>query len=300
MSRYVSKHLATREDKKKNAIATHHSRRSNHEKTKKSKINAESVALSMHKKENDDKFDEITADVEAEKINLHIDVKNNAVGCEKKTVGYVPKADFGNELVFDEQEKVEAETANNRIKELYLYAQTVLEAIVSAFLILTFFLSVSVVIGSSMEPTLKENDRLVIMKFFYKPSYGDIIAVWAKGLPNRDTGETGEMIVKRVIGLEGDVIDIDEETGTVYRNGIPLEEDYIKESINSANLGNAVYPLTVAENSVFVLGDNRNHSTDSRYVESTSTDYYVGCIDLRYIMGKAVFRIYPVDRIGVL
>lgn len=192
------------------------------------------------------------------------------------------------------------ETPKGRAAELYLYVQTVLESIVAAFLILTFVLSISMVIGSSMEPTLLENDRVIIMRLFYKPDYGDIIAVWAEGLPNRETGGMGEMIVKRVIGLEGDVIDIDEETGTVYRNGTPLSEDYIKESINRDNLGNAEYPVTVEENSVFVLGDNRNHSTDSRYVENGYTDYYVGCIDLRYIMGKAVFRIYPPDRIGAL
>lgn len=194
----------------------------------------------------------------------------------------------------------EEEPPKSRAAEIYLYVQTVLESIVAAFLILTFVLSISMVIGSSMEPTLLENDRVVIMRLFYKPHYGDIIAVWAEGLPNRETGGKGEMIVKRVIGLEGDVIDIDKETGTVYRNGTPLSEDYIMESINKDNLGNAEYPVTVEENSVFVLGDNRNHSTDSRYVESGYTDYYVGCIDLRYIMGKAVFRIYPIDRIGIL
>ena len=204
------------------------------------------------------------------------------------------------DVPYAESEESGGEKPVSRAAELYMYVQTVLESIVAAFLILTFILSISMVIGSSMEPTLLENDRVVIMRLFYKPSYGDIIAVWAEGLPNRETGGKGEMIVKRVIGLEGDVIDIDRETGTVYRNGVPLDEDYIKESINQDNLGNAEYPVTVEENTVFVLGDNRNHSTDSRYVENSHTDYYVGCIDLRYIMGKAVFRIYPFDRVGLL
>lgn len=189
--------------------------------------------------------------------------------------------------------------AKSRSNELYLYVQTVLESVITAFLILTFVLSISLVIGSSMEPTLYENDRVVISRLFYTPHYGDIIAVWAEGLPNRETGGRGEMIVKRVIGLEGDEIYIDEE-GVVYRNGTPLYENYAKELISADNLGNAEYPVTVPENSVFVLGDNRNHSTDSRYVKDESTDYYVDCIDVRYIMGKAIFRIYPLDRIGVL
>lgn len=215
-------------------------------------------------------------------------------------------ADISDGAIYEENEEAAeasekaADKSVSRADEIYMYLQTVLESIVAAFLILTFVLSISMVVGSSMEPTLLENDRVVIMRLFYKPDYGDIIAVWAEGLPNRETGGMGEMIVKRVIGLEGDVIDIDKETGTVYRNGIPLEEDYIKESINKDNLGNADYPVTVDENSVFVLGDNRNHSTDSRYTDNGDGDYYVGCIDLRYIMGKAVFRIYPINRAGVL
>lgn len=185
-------------------------------------------------------------------------------------------------------------------KNLYLWVQSILESVIVAFLLLTFVLRINIVIGASMEPTLHETDRIVVVEAFYTPSYGDIVALWAEDLFNRQTGEKGEMIVKRVIGLPGDVIDIDPRTGTVYRNGQPLQEDYISEPINAANLGNAEYPVTVDDNCVFVLGDNRNHSTDSRYVDDGEADYYVGCVDMRYIMGKAVFCIYPFDRIGVV
>ena len=186
------------------------------------------------------------------------------------------------------------------IQNLYLWVQSVLESVMAAFLLLIFLFRVNIVIGSSMEPTLHENDRVIVVEAFYTPSYGDIVALWADDLFNRQTGKKGEMIVKRVIGLPGDVIDIDPHTGTVYRNGSPLHEDYTAEPIDAANLGNAEYPLTVDDNCVFVLGDNRNHSTDSRYVNDGETEFYVGCVDMRYIMGKAVFRIYPLDRIGVL
>ncbi|MCH5199794.1 MAG: signal peptidase I [Oscillospiraceae bacterium] len=188
----------------------------------------------------------------------------------------------------------------NKAKSLYLWIQSVLESVMAAFLLLTFLFRINIVAGSSMEPTLREEDRIVVSQAFYSPSYGDIVALWAEDLFNRRTGEKGEMIVKRVIGLPGDIIDIDPATGTVYRNGEPLREDYTAEPINADNLGNAEYPLTVEVNCVFVLGDNRNHSTDSRYVDDGETEYYVGCVDMRYIAGKAVFRIYPFDRIGVL
>ena len=187
-----------------------------------------------------------------------------------------------------------------RANALYLWIQSVLESIIAAFLLLTFVFRVNIVVGSSMEPTLQEDDRIVVVEAFYTPSYGDVVALWAEGLYNRHTGEKGEMIVKRVIGLPGDMIYIDPDTGTVYRNNIPIPEDYTAEPISPDNLGNAEYPLTVADNCVFVLGDNRNHSTDSRYVDDGKTEYFVGCVDMRYIMGKAVYRIYPFDRIGAL
>lgn len=182
--------------------------------------------------------------------------------------------------------------------DLYSLAQSILESVLTAFLLLTFFVNISVVVGGSMNPTLKDGDRLLIAHSD-SIEYGDVVAVWAAHLNNRDTGEKGEYIVKRVIGLPGDVIDID-DNGTVYRNGGALREDYINPFEIYENKGNASFPLTVEDNCVFVLGDNRNHSTDSRFVNTGDSDIYVGCIDQRYIMGKAVFRIFPFDRMGVI
>lgn len=190
--------------------------------------------------------------------------------------------------------------AAKREQGLYAWCQTVLESVVAALLLLIFVFNVSTVIGSSMEPTMSEQDRVIITSLFYSPDYGDVVALWAKNLPNRATGEKGEMIVKRIIGLEGDVIDIDPLSGTVYRNGEALKEDYIMENISPDNLGNAEYPLVVDKGCVFVLGDNRNHSTDSRYTDDGSSEFYVGCIDKRYIAGKVVFRVFPLNRIGVV
>ncbi|MBD5082475.1 MAG: signal peptidase I [Ruminococcaceae bacterium] len=188
---------------------------------------------------------------------------------------------------------------NNDSGDIYSFVQCILESVMAAFLLLVFFINISVVSGSSMNPTLKDGDRILVAHTGYVLWYGDVVAVWAANLNNRDTGEMGELIVKRVIGLPGDVIYIDGE-GRVYRNGLMLKEDYIMPFDVYENKGNASFPLTVEENCVFLLGDNRNHSTDSRFVDTGGSEVYVGCIDQRCIMGKAVYCLYPFDRMGVV
>ena len=207
-------------------------------------------------------------------------------------------ADDTREYVF-ENENPHDEVSSERPMRVYLWLQSVIESVLAAFLIMALIFRINVVVGESMEPTLYENDRIVVSQFFYTPKYGDIVALWAKDLTDRGTGERGEMIVKRVIGLPGDIIDID-KNGVVYRNGEPLYEEYAAEPILPSRRGNAEFPLTVDENCVFVLGDNRNHSTDSRYVNDGIAEFYVGCVDMRYVVGKALFRIFPFDRIGAL
>lgn len=201
---------------------------------------------------------------------------------------------------YDKEEPKEKQEKRSLGAELYGWLETVIQSVAAALLLVVFVANISMVSGSSMEPTLKENDRLLVLQGFYQPRYGDIVALWADNLFNGETGKQGELIVKRIIGLPGDEIDINAVSGVVYRNGEPLREDYIRETINPDCLGNIHYPVRVEENCVFVLGDNRNHSTDSRYGKNDNTPYYVGNVDMRYIVGKAVYRIYPLDRIGVL
>lgn len=132
---------------------------------------------------------------------------------------------------------------------------------------------------------------------FYTPEYGDVVVVQADKLVNKalvlPTGQPvyGEAIIKRVIALEGDTVRIDFDKGEVYRNGELLSEDYIKDlthmRINDFWM-NSNEDYVVPENCVFVMGDNRNVSNDSRNLKD------VGFIDTNYIMGKAFVRVSPI------
>ena len=140
------------------------------------------------------------------------------------------------------------------------------------------------VVGDSMYPTLHNGDKLTLLSnFFYEPKVGDIVVLKA---PDFDDDKP---IVKRVIATEGQTVDIDFTTGEVYVDGVLQDEPYINEPTYRDN--GTEFPLTVPENCIFVMGDNRNHSTDSR-------DPRIGCVDQRYVLGKALQIVMPFKRIG--
>ncbi len=144
---------------------------------------------------------------------------------------------------------------------------------------LLFFRVVSVV-GDSMFDTLVDGDRVVVVSnlIYRQPKAGDIVIASKKSF--RD----GECIVKRIIATEGQEVDIDFNTGVVSVDGVALEEEYT--STNATNFEGVTFPHVVAEGCVFVMGDNRIVSRDSR-----SPD--IGDIDVRQIMGKVVFLLFP-------
>ena len=156
-------------------------------------------------------------------------------------------------------------------------------------LAITAVIKPTIVKESSMEPTLYENNYLFINKLAYKtkdyPEYEDII-VFKSGLET-DDGKGKKLLIKRVIGVEGDVITVSE--GVVYRNGYPLEEPYTLEGYTNGT----VSELTVPQDQVFVMGDNRSISLDSR-------DPSVGTVSEDDIMGKAFIRLYPFSEFGLL
>jgi signal peptidase I len=139
--------------------------------------------------------------------------------------------------------------------------------------------------GTSMIPTLHDRDHLIISDFIYTPKHGDVVVV-------RKLTFNDEPIVKRIIAMEGQTVDIDFDTGTVYVDGVELDEPYINERMERTYT-TIEFPLTVPESHIFVMGDNRNRSADSR-------DPRIGLIDEADILGKAYVIIWPIKNIRLL
>lgn len=164
--------------------------------------------------------------------------------------------------------------------EAYEWAQIICGALVFILLVYTFLFRTVDVHGTSMWPTFDNGEKLVLSSAPYTPRYGDVVVV------NR--GETQEPLIKRVIAVAGDTVEIDAETGAVYRNGKELNETYITVPTCTEQMEGVV---TVGEGEVFIMGDNRkpSQSWDSRSF---------GCVREEDIVGKVCFRLYPFDRFG--
>ena len=174
------------------------------------------------------------------------------------------------------------EQANQTAKgrDLYEWVQSLVGSVLVVVAIFTFVIRMMGVDGHSMLNTLQHGDRLLVVNsmLYHDYKYGDIVILRKNGVFDDDP------IVKRVIAVEGQTVDIDFAEGIVYVDGEALEEDYIREPTYTAE--GTEFPLTVPEGSIFVMGDNRNGSSDSR-------DYRLGTVDTRYVIGKAAFLIFP-------
>ncbi len=170
-------------------------------------------------------------------------------------------------------------------KEICDWLESVFIAVTIAICIFSFGIRNVVVDGPSMMPTLEDKERLIILSCFYKVDAGDIVVI------KRDNDTN---IVKRVIATEGQKVNIDFEKGEVYVDDVLLKEDYIAELTTNKIGGELVdFPCVVPPDSVFVLGDNRNRSVDSRF-ES------IGMVKKDHIFGEVIFRYSPLDRIGFI
>ena len=160
---------------------------------------------------------------------------------------------------------------------------------IAIVIVITLVIKPTIVKESSMEPTLYENNYLFVNKLAYinkdHPDYGDIIVF--KSNIDKDEGNGKKMLIKRVIGVENDVISI--KDGQVYRNGKVLDEPYTLEGFTTGE----ITELKVPKDQVFVMGDNRSISLDSRSDE-------VGTISEDSILGRAFVRLYPFNEIGLI
>ena len=172
---------------------------------------------------------------------------------------------------------------NTPVGELFFWAQALTIALAVLVCVNTFFFRLSGVRGHSMENTLHNGDQLILQVIGYdQPERGDIIVCYSDHF--------GEALVKRVIAVEGDTVDISDD-GYMVVNGEELYEPYANEAMWESKRGGHNYPVTVLEDHVFAVGDNRNHSSDSR-------DVLIGQIPEDQVIGKALFRIFPFNKIG--
>lgn len=182
-------------------------------------------------------------------------------------------------------------------ESIVLYLHDLIYMMTAVLILFLFAFRIIVVSGGSMRTTLRDGDYLLLLSnvFYQEPKYGDIVVV------SKESFDNGKPIVKRVIATEGQTVDIDFHQGIVYVDGEPLLESYVNTPTNIEE--GVAFPIEVGEGCVFVMGDNRNDSKDSRSPE-------IGQVDCREILGKAFLIMFPgtdegtvsrdLRRIGVL
>ncbi len=192
-----------------------------------------------------------------------------------------------------DEEKIQNEPSSEEInldqtvrKSILPYLKDLSRLITLILLLLLFCFRIAVVEGSSMYDTLVDGDYILLLNHFIDgdPEYGDIIVA------SKSEYKDGEPIIKRVIATEGQVVDIDFETGEVIVDGVVLDEPYI-HSPTIRIINSVSFPLTVDEGCLFVMGDNRSGSLDSR---STT----IGLIDCREVVGTAIVLLFPGNNEG--
>ena len=203
---------------------------------------------------------------------------------------------FNKEIhIFDKKDKENEELTMQQ--NVLSYLRDFVTLVVVVVLVCVLLFRVVIVSGPSMKNTLVNGDWLILLNnaVFGEPRKGDIIVASKKSFND------GEPIVKRVIATEGQTVDIDFAAGVVYVDGEALDEPYTLTPTNTYE--GISFPIVVEEGCLFVMGDNRNSSKDSRSIE-------IGQIDCREVMGKAIFLVFPgkenitdkrdFSRIGVL
>ena len=177
-------------------------------------------------------------------------------------------------------QKKEDDPKLNWKQNVVLYLHDLLHMMLFMIAVFLVAFRIIVVSGPSMYDTLLDGDYILLLSnvFYHNPQYGDIVVA------SKESFDDGKPIIKRVIATEGQTVDIDFEKGVVYVDGTALSEPYTRTATTLWE--GTEFPLTVEEGMIFVLGDNRNVSKDSR-------DPEIGLIDRREVLGKAVFCFFP-------
>ena len=174
-------------------------------------------------------------------------------------------------------------------QELFGELKVLVVVLTATILIFHFLTQLIVVVGSSMYPTLYDGDLVLAWRLNYQPETGDVVIV------HKETDVIHENIVKRVIATGGQTVELDYDQNAVYVDGVRREEDYINlEEADPMEVRGDVVSIDVPEGSVFVMGDNRNHSTDSRFTVE------LGIVDEGYVIGKALFVFFPFNHLKLL
>lgn len=171
--------------------------------------------------------------------------------------------------------------------DLYFWLQALVMALVGLILVFTFVGRIIGVDGQSMMPTLHDHDMLLLQSIGYRPRQGDVVVL------SKKTFQNGQPIVKRVIAVGGQTVDIDYATSTVYVDGAALDEPYILDPLMRDLGSRYATHIEVPEGSIFVMGDNRNNSTDGRSPE-------IGVVDERCVLGHALFVLLPFQDAGIV
>ena len=210
---------------------------------------------------------------------------------EKKPAGSAETAPAAPAEAGGGNEDGNEKSRNTPALEFYNWIHDLAVCLTFVTIFFVFVLRLVGVVGISMTPTLLDGSQVALLSnFLYRDiENGDVVVM---RVPTYEDGETA--IVKRVIATEGQTVDIDFDAGTVTVDGVVLDEPYINEQMTWPSYAMEwEFPITVDEGCIFVLGDNRNHSADSRYPD-------IGMVDTRYVLGKVVATVWPLNQLGAV